>query len=229
LDIIVTSVTVATGTRAWGVQVWELVKEIAGIDWSAIEDLGATDWGVFLGAVDWVLKMAQGTHGNTESNVNDIITWATTVGETSVITTDYAHVILLAAADGLDASVETHHFAGGSAVWLVEAWNTSEEGDEEISAWNLWSEGAAVFLVGLVFEVLLEEDRDDFGKGWVENVVKEEEVADWVSRLALWDELVELALVAKANEQLVDEWVTETRDLLALGVVTVGVVVQLAD
>jgi len=123
-------------SRNWGVEVREpVVEEVSVLDGGSVSVRHVSSWSVSGSAVNAREGIAKFSHEHSEGNINNIISWSASVGESSKISSNNSQRVLSTVSSDRCGGVESQQILEGSSLVVLEgiqAGNSLEEGVNQI-------------------------------------------------------------------------------------------------
>jgi len=189
-------------SRNWGVKIREpVVEEVSVFDGRSIGVSHVSSGSMDGSAVNAGKSMTNLSHENSESNINNVISRSSSIGESSHISCNYSQRVLLGIWGDGCRGVESQKILEGSSLVVYEsikAGNTLEEDVNQILSWEIAGlEARKTATENLVYRSK-EENVENHGKSGVENIVVE-------SLSEGRGEFIPSILGDKSSEELVDQ------------------------
>jgi len=188
--------------RCRGVKIGEpVVDEVSVFNGGSISVRHVSRGSISGSAVDAWENITDLSHEHSKSNINNIISRSSTIGEASKIATNNSQRVLFTVGGNGSGGVESEQILEGSSGVVLEgikAWNSLEEDVNQILSWKIV--GLEARKIGFEDSVdrCKEKLIEDHGISWVENIVVE-------SLSEGRGELIPSILGDESSEELVDQ------------------------
>jgi len=209
-------------SRNWGVEVREpVVEEVSVLDGGSVSVRHVSSWSVSGSAVNAREGIAKFSHEHSEGNINNIISWSASVGESSKISSNNSQRVLSTVSSDRCGGVESQQILEGSSLVVLEgikAGNSLEEGVNQILSGEIVRLEARKSGSKNLVDRCKEERVENHGKSGVENIVVE-------SLSEGRGELIPSILGDESSEELVDQRICHPA-LLSMMIGTEGGIVD---